>query len=247
MKKSEKKVNRNRIIGIAVVLILIIVILVAVNITNNNKNVEQGMDCSGLEKIALENFVENSKIENLIQTATSQDKEDTKVQYAINQYLSENSIEDIRVEDILKSYENIFGENKELTLEKIETTLVTRNGIVRNSQTAQYEKQFNNMNGNELSKFKAVTAIKTIEKNKYMVTVDVVEFVNIEALRNYYLNFENAQKANVNMNELVEINENTEDLYKYLNKDNYKEISMEIKSIDVTVKVESNKIMIENF
>lgn len=253
MKESTKKVNKNKIIGIAAILIIIIISIVVIFIivNNNNKYIDKNIECSELEKISLETFVKNTKVENLIETVVDQNKEEIKIRYAINQYLNQNQdVQSINLEEIINIYENIFGKNEETTIEKIGINLMNVRGIVFNNQTQQYEKQFSNsydINNIEDQKYKTITAVKKLKDNQYILTLDIVESINIEELKNYYFNIENAQKANIDINELNQLDENTSDLYKYLNQENYKKIAIEIKTIDVTIKVENSKIIIENF
>ena len=77
--------------------------------------------------------------------------------------------------------------------------------------------------------------------------MDVVETVDIERLRNYYMNPE-VNKNNLDLTQL----ENPEymeklDLSEYLNKENYQEVANSIKSLIIEIEVQKENIIITNF
>ena len=77
--------------------------------------------------------------------------------------------------------------------------------------------------------------------------MDVVETVDTERLRNYYMNPE-VNKNNLDLTQL----ENPEhmeklDLSEYLNKENYQEVANSIKSLIIEIEVQKENIIITNF
>lgn len=243
MGKKLKK-NKKSTLGIIAIIAIIIILIVLFYINKKEDKIfESKQECTELEEIALENYIQNINISMLQDTESTLNQDEIKISYAINEYLKRNPNKkidgEILVKGIYDEYSNIFEGNKENILTKIEEIMIREGIITLNPKNQKQEKQevtdtiiYENVNT-----FKTLDKVTKLGENEYKLTIDIVQEVNIDALKNYYMN--NREQLGI-YNEII----NEQNWKQHINKKNYKESAKEIKQQTLIVKITDGKILI---
>lgn len=240
---KKKKVNIKKPVVLVVIGILIIIGIIGIFKTKKQDGVvKENTELSNLERNGLNSFVENLQEYTLINTE-HYTKNEQEIEYAVNEYIKTNSTS-INGEVILEKIKTIFGDKTEITEEEVNSYLRMRGIINLEDNTLMGNLEDHKTKGKTFANLKEV---KKIGENNYKLILDVVETVDIEKLRNYYMNPE-VNKNNLDLTQL----ENPEymeklDLSEYLNKENYQEIANSIKSLIIEIEVQKENIIITNF
>jgi len=240
---KKKKVNIKKPVVLVVIGILIIIGIVGIfKIKKQDGVVKENTELSNLERNGLNSFVENLQEYTLINTE-HYTKNEQEIEYAVNEYIKTNSTS-INGEVILEKIKTIFGDKTEITEEEVNSYLRMRGIINLEDNTLMGNLEDHKTKGKTFANLKEV---KKIGENNYKLILDVVETVDIEKLRNYYMNPE-VNKNNLDLTQLEnpEYMENL-DLSEYLNKENYQEIANSIKSLIIEIEVQKENIIITNF
>lgn len=240
---KKKKVNIKKPVVLVVIGILIIIGIVGIFKTKKQDDVvKENTELSNLERNGLNSFVENLQEYTLINTE-HYTKNEQEIEYAVNEYIKTNSTS-INGEVVLEKIKTIFGDKTEITEEEVNSYLRMRGIINLEDNTLIGNLEDHKTKGKTFANLKEV---KKIGENNYKLILDVVETVDIERLRNYYMNPE-VNKNNLDLTQL----ENPEymeklDLSEYLNKENYQEVANSIKSLIIEIEVQKENIIITNF
>lgn len=240
---KKKKVNIKKPVVLVVIGILIIIGIVGIFKTKKQDGVvKENTELSNLERNGLNSFVENLQEYTLINTE-HYTKNEQEIEYAVNEYIKTNSTS-INGEVVLEKIKTIFGDKTEITEEEVNSYLRMRGIINLEDNTLIGNLEDHKTKGKTFANLKEV---KKIGENNYKLILDVVETVDIERLRNYYMNPE-VNKNNLDLTQL----ENPEymeklDLSEYLNKENYQEVANSIKSLIIEIEVQKENIIITNF
>lgn len=240
---KKKKVNIKKPVVLVVIGILIIIGIVGIFKTKKQDGVvKENTELSNLERNGLNSFVENLQEYTLINTE-HYTKNEQEIEYAVNEYIKTNSTS-INGEVVLEKIKTIFGDKTEITEEEVNSYLRMRGIINLEDNTLIGNLEDHKTKGKTFANLKEV---KKIGENNYKLILDVVETVDIEKLRNYYMNPE-VNKNNLDLTQLEnpEYMENL-DLSEYLNKENYQEIANSIKSLIIEIEVQKENIIITNF
>lgn len=240
---KKKKVNIKKPVVLVVIGILIIIGIVGIfKIKKQDGVVKENTELSNLERNGLNSFVENLQEYTLINTE-HYTKNEQEIEYAVNEYIKTNSTS-INGEVVLEKIKTIFGDKTEITEEEVNSYLRMRGIINLEDNTLIGNLEDHKTKGKTFANLKEV---KKIGENNYKLILDVVETVNIEKLRNYYMNPE-VNKNNLDLTQLEnpEYMENL-DLSEYLNKENYQEVANSIKSLIIEIEVQKENIIITNF
>ncbi len=240
---KKKKVNIKKPVVLVVIGILIIIGIIGIFKTKKQDGVvKENTELSNLERNGLNSFVENLQEYTLINTE-HYTKNEQEIEYAVNEYIKTNSTS-INGEVILEKIKTIFGDKTEITEEEVNSYLRMRGIINLEDNTLMGNLEDHKTKGKTFANLKEV---KKIGENNYKLILDVVETVDIEKLRNYYMNPE-VNKNNLDLTQLEnpEYMENL-DLSEYLNKENYQEIANSIKSLIIEIEVQKENIIITNF
>lgn len=240
---KKKKVNIKKPVVLVVIGILIIIGIIGIfKIKKQDGVVKENTELSNLERNGLNSFVENLQEYTLINTE-HYTKNEQEIEYAVNEYIKTNSTS-INGEVILEKIKTIFGDKTEITEEEVNSYLRMRGIINLEDNTLMGNLEDHKTKGKTFANLKEV---KKIGENNYKLILDVVETVDIEKLRNYYMNPE-VNKNNLDLTQLEnpEYMENL-DLSEYLNKENYQEIANSIKSLIIEIEVQKENIIITNF
>lgn len=240
---KKKKVNIKKPVVLVVIGILIIIGIVGIFKTKKQDGVvKENTELSNLERNGLNSFVENLQEYTLINTE-HYTKNEQEIEYAVNEYIKTNSTS-INGEVVLEKIKTIFGDKTEITEEEVNSYLRMRGIINLEDNTLMGNLEDHKTKGKTFANLKEV---KKIGENNYKLILDVVETVDIEKLRNYYMNPE-VNKNNLDLTQLEnpEYMENL-DLSEYLNKENYQEIANSIKSLIIEIEVQKENIIITNF
>lgn len=240
---KKKKVNIKKPVVLVVIGILIIIGIVGIFKTKKQDGVvKENTELSNLERNGLNSFVENLQEYTLINTE-HYTKNEQEIEYAVNEYIKTNSTS-INGEVILEKIKTIFGDKTEITEEEVNSYLRMRGIINLEDNTLMGNLEDHKTKGKTFANLKEV---KKIGENNYKLILDVVETVDIERLRNYYMNPE-VNKNNLDLTQLEnpEYMENL-DLSEYLNKENYQEVANSIKSLIIEIEVQKENIIITNF
>lgn len=240
---KKKKVNIKKPVVLVVIGILIIIGIVGIFKTKKQDDVvKENTELSNLERNGLNSFVENLQEYTLINTE-HYTKNEQEIEYAVNEYIKTNSTS-INGEVVLEKIKTIFGDKTEITEEEVNSYLRMRGIINLEDNTLIGNLEDHKTKGKTFANLKEV---KKIGENNYKLILDVVETVDIEKLRNYYMNPE-VNKNNLDLTQLEnpEYMENL-DLSEYLNKENYQEVANSIKSLIIEIEVQKENIIITNF
>ena len=240
---KKKKVNIKKPVVLVVIGILIIIGIIGIFKTKKQDGVvKENTELSNLERNGLNSFVENLQEYTLINTE-HYTKNEQEIEYAVNEYIKTNSTS-INGEVILEKIKTIFGDKTEITEEEVNSYLRMRGIINLEDNTLMGNLEDHKTKGKTFANLKEVNKIG---ENNYKLILDVVETVDIEKLRNYYMNPE-VNKNNLDLTQLEnpEYMENL-DLSEYLNKENYQEIANSIKSLIIEIEVQKENIIITNF
>lgn len=240
---KKKKVNIKKPVVLVVIGILIIIGIIGIfKIKKQDGVVKENTELSNLERNGLNSFVENLQEYTLINTE-HYTKNEQEIEYAVNEYIKTNSTS-INGEVILEKIKTIFGDKTEITEEEVNSYLRMRGIVNLEDNTLIGNLEDHKTKGKTFANLKEV---KKIGENNYKLILDVVETVDIERLRNYYMNPE-VNKNNLDLTQLEnpEYMENL-DLSEYLNKENYQEIANSIKSLIIEIEVQKENIIITNF
>lgn len=240
---KKKKVNIKKTVVLVVIGILIIIGIIGIFKTKKQDGVvKENTELSNLERNGLNSFVENLQEYTLINTE-HYTKNEQEIEYAVNEYIKTNSTS-INGEVILEKIKTIFGDKTEITEEEVNSYLRMRGIINLEDNTLMGNLEDHKTKGKTFANLKEV---KKIGENNYKLILDVVETVDIEKLRNYYMNPE-VNKNNLDLTQLEnpEYMENL-DLSEYLNKENYQEVANSIKSLIIEIEVQKENIIITNF
>lgn len=240
---KKKKVNIKKPVVLVVIGILIIIGIVGIFKTKKQDGaVKENTELSNLERNGLNSFVENLQEYTLINTE-HYTKNEQEIEYAVNEYIKTNSTS-INGEVILEKIKTIFGDKTEITEEEVNSYLRMRGIVNLEDNTLIGNLEDHKTKGKTFANLKEV---KKIGENNYKLILDVVETVDIERLRNYYMNPE-VNKNNLDLTQLEnpEYMENL-DLSEYLNKENYQEVANSIKSLIIEIEVQKENIIITNF
>lgn len=240
---KKKKVNIKKPVVLVVIGILIIIGIVGIFKTKKQDGVvKENTELSNLERNGLNSFVENLQEYTLINTE-HYTKNEQEIEYAVNEYIKTNSTS-INGEVVLEKIKTIFGDKTEITEEEVNSYLRMRGIINLEDNTLIGNLEDHKTKGKTFANLKEV---KKIGENNYKLILDVVETVDIERLRNYYMNPE-VNKNNLDLTQLEnpEYMENL-DLSEYLNKENYQEVANSIKSLIIEIEVQKENIIITNF
>lgn len=240
---KKKKVNIKKPVVLVVIGILIIIGIVGIFKTKKQDGVvKENTELSNLERNGLNSFVENLQEYTLINTE-HYTKNEQEIEYAVNEYIKTNSTS-INGEVVLEKIKTIFGDKTEITEEEVNSYLRMRGIINLEDNTLIGNLEDHKTKGKTFANLKEV---KKIGENNYKLILDVVETVDIERLRNYYMNPE-VNKNNLDLTQLEnpEYMENL-DLSEYLNKENYQEVANSIKSLIIEIEVQKGNIIITNF
>lgn len=240
---KKKKVNIKKTVVLVVIGILIIIGIVGIFKTKKQDGaVKENTELSNLERNGLNSFVENLQEYTLINTE-HYTKNEQEIEYAVNEYIKTNSTS-INGEAILEKIKTIFGDKIEITEEEVNSYLRMRGIVNLEDNTLIGNLEDHKTKGKTFANLKEV---KKIGENNYKLILDVVETVDIERLRNYYMNPE-VNKNNLDLTQLEnpEYMENL-DLSEYLNKENYQEVANSIKSLIIEIEVQKENIIITNF
>lgn len=240
---KKKKVNIKKTVALVVIGILIIIGIVGIFKTKKQDGaVKENTELSNLERNGLNSFVENLQEYTLINTE-HYTKNEQEIEYAVNEYIKTNSTS-INGEAILEKIKTIFGDKIEITEEEVNSYLRMRGIVNLEDNTLIGNLEDHKTKGKTFANLKEV---KKIGENNYKLILDVVETVDIERLRNYYMNPE-VNKNNLDLTQLEnpEYMENL-DLSEYLNKENYQEVANSIKSLIIEIEVQKENIIITNF
>lgn len=240
---KKKKVNIKKPVVLVVIGILIIIGIVGIFKTKKQDGaVKENTELSNLERNGLNSFVENLQEYTLINTE-HYTKNEQEIEYAVNEYIKTNSTS-INGEVILEKIKTIFGDKTEITEEEVNSYLRMRGIINLEDNTLIGNLEDHKTKGKTFANLKEV---KKIGENNYKLILDVVETVDIERLRNYYMNPEvNKNDLDLTQLENPEYMENL-DLSEYLNKENYQEVANSIKSLIIEIEVQKENIIITNF
>lgn len=240
---KKKKVNIKKPVVLVVIGILIIIGIVGIfKIKKQDGVVKENTELSNLERNGLNSFVENLQEYTLINTE-HYTKNEQEIEYAVNEYIKTKST-NINGEVVLEKIKTIFGDKTEITEEEVNSYLRMRGIVNLEDNTLIGNLEDHKTKGKTFANLKEV---KKIGENNYKLILDVVETVDIERLRNYYMNPE-VNKNNLDLTQLEnpEYMENV-DLSEYLNKENYQEIANSIKSLIIEIEVQKENIIITNF
>lgn len=240
---KKKKVNIKKTVVLVVIGILIIIGIVGIFKTKKQDGaVKENTELSNLERNGLNSFVENLQEYTLINTE-HYTKNEQEIEYAVNEYIKTNSTS-INGEAILEKIKTIFGDKIEITEEEVNSYLRMRGIVNLEDNTLIGNLEDHKTKGKTFANLKEV---KKIGENNYKLILDVVETVDIEKLRNYYMNPE-VNKNNLDLTQLEnpEYMENL-DLSEYLNKENYQEIANSIRKLTLEIEVQKGNIIITNF
>lgn len=240
---KKKKVNIKKTVVLVVIGILIIIGIVGIFKTKKQDDaVKENTELSNLERNGLNSFVENLQEYTLINTE-HYTKNEQEIEYAVNEYIKTNSTS-INGEAILEKIKTIFGDKIEITEEEVNSYLRMRGIVNLEDNTLIGNLEDHKTKGKTFANLKEV---KKIGENNYKLILDVVETVDIEKLRNYYMNPE-VNKNNLDLTQLEnpEYMENL-DLSEYLNKENYQEIANSIRKLTLEIEVQKGNIIITNF
>lgn len=240
---KKKKVNIKKPVVLVVIGILIIIGIVGIfKIKKQDGVVKENTELSNLERNGLNSFVENLQEYTLINTE-HYTKNEQEIEYAVNEYIKTNSTS-INGEAILEKIKTIFGDKIEITEEEVNSYLRMRGIVNLEDNTLIGNLEDHKTKGKTFANLKEV---KKIGENNYKLILDVVETVDIEKLRNYYMNPE-VNKNNLDLTQLEnpEYMENL-DLSEYLNKENYQEIANSIRKLTLEIEVQKGNIIITNF
>lgn len=240
---KKKKVNIKKPVVLVVIGILIIIGIVGIFKTKKQDGVvKENTELSNLERNGLNSFVENLQEYTLINTE-HYTKNEQEIEYAVNEYIKTNSTS-INGEVVLEKIKTIFGDKTEITEEEVNSYLRMRGIVNLEDNTLIGNLEDHKTKGKTFANLKEV---KKIGENNYKLILDVVETVDIERLRNYYMNPE-VNKNNLDLTQLEnpEYMENL-DLSEYLNKENYQEVANSIKSLIIEIEVQKENIIITNF
>lgn len=240
---KKKKVNIKKPVVLVVIGILIIIGIIGIFKTKKQDDVvKENTELSNLERNGLNSFVENLQEYTLINTE-HYTKNEQEIEYAVNEYIKTNPTS-INGEVILEKIKTIFGDKTEITEEEVNSYLRMRGIINLEDNTLMGNLEDHKTKGKTFANLKEV---KKIGENNYKLILDVVETVDIEKLRNYYMNPE-VNKNNLDLTQLEnpEYMENL-DLSEYLNKENYQEIANSIRKLTLEIEVQKENIIITNF
>lgn len=240
---KKKKVNIKKPVVLVVIGILIIIGIIGIFKTKKQDGVvKENTELSNLERNGLNSFVENLQEYTLINTE-HYTKNEQEIEYAVNEYIKTNSTS-INGEVVLEKIKTIFGDKTEITEEEVNSYLRMRGIINLEDNTLIGNLEDHKTKGKTFANLKEV---KKIGENNYKLILDVVETVDIEKLRNYYMNPEvNKNDLDLTQLENPEYMENL-DLSEYLNKENYQEVANSIKSLIIEIEVQKENIIITNF
>lgn len=215
---------------IGTIILLIIAAIIIINILYSSGNIE----CNNTEKMAIKYFIETIDANDLKQKYV--DSEDMKIKCAINSYKKKN-FNGISYQEIKERYDEIFGPNEKITSDRIRIEVENNN-----TNTDENEKI---IEGKESKAFQIITNCSKMKNNEVKIIIDIVEEVDEEKLRNYYSDPEKG------VNIISEIDKRSPnkkiDLTQYLNKDNYKELAVEVKELNLIAKFEDSGIRIVEF
>ena len=239
MNKKEKG-KKGKKIGLLLLLVIIVVLIILfVSYLKNDNNIIINNKLSKLEQISINKYINEIDIGKLLENyEIEEDKQVAKIQYIIDEYAQKND-KDIVPDEIYEKYKEIF-----ITQENEENDLMTK----ITEQSFRNEEDFlSHINGENII---IVKEINRINEEEYEVKISIAQNIRKEDIINYYQNLEEEQKNGIDILELYQDEENENepiDITKYINKDNYKQISNEIQSVKITIKIENDEMKILDF
>ena len=239
MNKKEKGKKGKKIGLILLLVIIVVLIILFVSYLKNDNNIIINNKLSKLEQISINKYINEIDIGKLLENyEIEEDKQVAKIQYIIDEYAQKND-KDIVPDEIYEKYKEIF-----ITQENEENDLMTK----ITEQSFRNEEDFlSHINGENII---IVKEINRINEEEYEVKIDIAQNIRKEDIINYYQNLEEEQKNGIDILELYQDEENENepiDITKYINKDNYKQISNEIQSVKITIKIENDEMKILDF